>query len=364
MCVRAEKSEAPASLGDASGMGDAMTPFVSVIMPCRNEVAFLGRCLDSILAGDYPRDRMEVIVADGMSDDGTREVIAQYAARDSRVRMIDNPARITPVALNLALREAQGDVIARIDAHAWVAPDYLSRCVHYLKWTDADNVGGTMHVVAQSEGPFARAIATALSHPFGVGNAHYRFGGTEPRWVDTVQGGCWRREVFSRIGPFNEKLCRSQDMEFNLRLRAAGGKTLFAPEIRYDYFARSDLRSFWRHNFWNGEWAVLPFLYSRVIPVSLRHLIPLIFATGLMVGAMALPWSRWPIAMVAIPYACINVGASVHAAWRGRKISLLASMPVAFGSLHLGYGFGSVAGVFRIAGRGFRPLMKVNERHA
>jgi len=320
-------------------------------MPCLNEIAFLGRCLDSILAGSYPRDRMEVIVADGMSSDGTRELLAAYMARDARVRMLDNPARITPVALNLAIAAARGEILARVDAHAWIAPDYLVRCVHYLQSTDAASVGGTMLVVPQSGGPFAAAIAIALRHPFGVGNAHYRFGGTEPRWVDTVQGGCWRRDVFDRIGLFNEELPRSQDMEFNRRLRAAGGKILLAPEIRYHYFARTGFRAFLRHNFWNGQWAVLPFLYSRGIPVSARHLVPLGFALAVAAGWIALPWSPVPLALVAVPYAAANLIASARVAsvaWKARKPALFALLPIAFLSLHLSYGAGSVAGLFQM----------------
>ena len=132
-----------------------------------------------------------------------------------------------------------------------------------------------MRTLPRGPGPFAEPIVTVLSHRFGVGNSHFRTGSSQARWVDTVFGGCWPRAVFSRVGEFNEALERSQDMEFSLRLKAAGGKTLLAPDVRSDYYARSTLGSFWRHNLLNGEWAVLPFLYSRIIPVSLRHLIPL-----------------------------------------------------------------------------------------
>ncbi len=319
-----------------------MRPFVSVVVPCRNEVKFLGRTLDSILAGDYPAERMEVIVADGMSEDGTRELIAQYAERDGRMRMIDNPERMTPVALNRAIAAAKGEIIVRIDGHAEVSANYVSRAVHYLETTEAWNVGGVMRVVARSDGFFADAIVVALSHRFGVGNAEYRFGGGEPRWVDTVQGGCWRREVFTRIGGFNERLERTQDMEFNLRLKAAGGKVLMIPDIRYDYFARTGFWAFTRHNFWNGEWAVLPFLHSDVIPVSPRHLAPLVFALALMFGMAVAPWSWWVLAMFAGPYALSNIGVSMAAA---RSLKMLFTLPLAFASLHLGYGFGSVAGV-------------------
>lgn len=325
--------------------------FISVIIPCRNERAYLGRCLDSILESDWAADAMEVIVADGMSDDGTRALIDRYVRADTRVRMIDNPERITPVALNRAIEAAGGDVIVRVDAHAAIAADYLLRCVHYLESTDADNVGGTMRTLPQSEGVFSGAILTAISHRFGVGNSYFRIGAGGPRWVDTVFGGCWSRDVFDRVGKFNELLERSQDMEFSLRLKAAGGKTLLVPDIRSDYYARSDLVSFARHNVLNGQWAVLPFLYSEVMPVSLRHLVPLLFVVALLIGAGALRWTPWVLASIGIPYAAANLLASAHAALCARRLSHLALLPIAFGALHLGYGFGSIVGVLKVIGK-------------
>jgi glycosyltransferase involved in cell wall biosynthesis len=327
-----------------------MKPLLTVVIPCHNERAFLGRCLDSILQSDYPASRMEVLVADGLSSDGTRELIDRYAARDTRVRRIDNPDRITPAALNRAIDQARGEIVTRVDAHAAIAPDYLSSCVTYLENTPAANVGGAMRTLAQSDGPFAGPIVAALSHRFGVGNSYFRIGSDEPRWVDTVFGGCWRREVFTQVGLFNERLERSQDIEFSLRLKAAGLKTLLAPEIRSDYYARSDLRSFWKHNFVNGEWAVLPFVRSEIIPVRLRHLIPLAFAAALLGGAAVTPWSLWPLGLVVLPYATAVAAASIDVALRARRVSYLLRMPIVFASLHLGYGIGSVWGIGRIVG--------------
>ncbi len=384
-----------------------MKPFVSVIIPVRNECGFIGRALDSILLGDYPADRMEVIVADGMSTDGTRQRIAEYSARDRRVRMIDNPERITPTALNRAIDAAGGEIIARVDAHATVAPDYLSCCIHHLEWSGADNVGGPMRTLPQSSGPFSGAIVAALSHRFGVGNSYFRVASPETqqraRWVDTVFGGCWRREVFDTVGRFNERLVRSQDLEFSLRLKACGGKTLLAPDVRSEYYARSDFRSFWRHNFRNGEWAVLPFVNSEIVAVSVRHLVPLMFVAALALGTAlvlgtslalsrgatpfldatlapgvalsfaavlargatlfpaaalargaAAAWTVVPLAMVAIPYILLNLAASTQVAWRERKLSFLASMPMVFASLHLSYGLGSASGVFQIVSQMIR----------
>ncbi|MEQ1946428.1 MAG: glycosyltransferase family 2 protein [Bryobacteraceae bacterium] len=323
--------------------------FVSVIIPCRNETRFLARCLDSVLGGDYPSERMEVLVIDGRSTDGTRDLIAQYAAHDPRVRMIDNPDGITPCALNRGIEAASGDVIARVDAHAEIAPDYLSNAIAYLETTGASNVGGSMRTLPQDHGLWSGAIIAALSHRFGVGNSYFRIGSAEPRWVDTVFGGCWPREVFEKVGLFNTGLRRSQDMEFSLRLKAAGLRTLLAPNVRSDYYARTRLKDFIRHNFVNGQWAVLPFLYSDVIPVSLRHLIPLVFALGLLAGAAVLPWTPLLLAAVVVPYALVAFAASAQVASNDRAPLRLLQMPLIFFSLHFSYGLGSIAGALEAA---------------
>jgi len=339
-----------------------MKPFVSVVIPCRNEARFLPRCLDSILRGDYPPDRMEVLAVDGSSSDGTRECIRCYAQRDPRVRLVENLQGTTPAALNRGIDAARGEIIARVDAHASVARDYLTRCVEYLSCSGADNVGGTMSTLPQDGGWFAGPIVAALSHRFGVGNSYFRIGLDEPRWVDTVFGGCWRRQVFERVGRFNPDLLRSQDLEFSLRLKAAGGRTLLAPDVRSDYYARARFASFWRHNFLNGEWAILPFVYSEVIPVSLRHLIPLLFVLALGAGAALLPWSGRPLAAVLVPYAAANLGASAQVALTRHQVKYLALMPAVFGALHLAYGLGSISGLIRAAGvlwkRGTAPKEK------
>jgi glycosyltransferase involved in cell wall biosynthesis len=334
-----------------------MKPLLSVVIPCRNEARFLGRCLDSILAAEYPRGRMEVLVVDGGSTDGTRELIRARAAADARVRLVDNPQATTPWALNHGIDRAAGDVIARVDAHAAVSPGYFALCVGHLTASGADAVGGAMRTVPRESGCFAGPIVAALSHPFGVGNSHFRIGSRtgsriksiEPRWVDTVFGGCWRREVFARVGRFDTNLRRSQDMEFSLRLKAAGGRTLLVPEARIDYYARARMAAFWRHNFENGEWAILPFVHSPVIPVSPRHLIPLLFVMALAAGAVLLPWTGWPLAVAGGAYAAANLAASVSVAAQLGRPSYAVRMPIVFLSLHVSYGAGSVSGLVRAA---------------
>lgn len=323
-------------------------PFLSVIIPCRNEAAYLGPCLDSILACGYPSERMEILVADGCSQDGTRELAASYAEGHSQVRIIDNPLRITPAALNRALDEARGEIVARLDAHATVAPGYFSQAVECLASSGAANVGGRMRTLTRDRGPFAQPIIIALTSRFGVGNSRFRTGSSEPEFVDTVFGGCWPREVFWRIGPFNERLERSQDLEFNLRLRRAGGKILLTPAMESCYWARATLRYFLRHNWENGVWAVLPFAYARGVPVRWRHLVPLAFAGALAFSLLLAPWNPWLLALVFGPYLLANLGFSAAAAWKHRRASLLLLQPIAFASLHLPYGLGGFFASLRL----------------
>ncbi len=329
-----------------------VTPQVSVIIPCRNEARFIDQCVESVLASEYPRDRLEVIVADGMSSDGTRQQLERYAARDARVRLVDNPARTTPQGLNLAIAAAQGEFILRLDAHAWIAPDYIPRAVRNLGDWGADCVGGAMRTVTPDSGAFAKAIRIGLSQPFGVGDARFRTGSDQPRWVDTVFGACWRREVFERIGGFDERLERSQDIEFSGRLRRAGGAILMSPEMKIDYYAPARLGRFWRHNWSNGVWAILPFAHVPGMVVRWRHLTPLALVVGLAISMAAAAWSgiAWLAWTIAGPYLAANLIASLAAARKERGIALVFLMPVVFASLHFFYGAGSLWGCARLIG--------------
>ncbi len=327
-------------------------PLVSVIVPCRNEAPFLGVCLDSIVTGDYPKDRLEILVVDGMSEDGTRAIAQDYAHRHPFVRVLDNPRRITAAALNTGIAAARGEVIAWMSAHNRYARDYLTRSVEYLEAYGADNVGGVLVAVPRRPTLMGRAIARALSHRFGVGNSYTKIHVKEPKWFDAVFGGCYRRKVFERVGVFNERLVRGQDMEFHIRLRKAGGRILLVPSIVSYYYARSDIRSFWKYSWINGVWAILPFLYSKGMPVAWRHLAPLAFVLCLL-GSIALgllaPVGWWLLAGIAGIYLGTTMVASAQVAVTARDMRYVAVMPIAFGALHLAYGLGSLWGLAEAA---------------
>lgn len=327
-----------------------LVPFVSVVIPCRNEERFIGLCLESVLAGDYPPDRYEVLVVDGMSSDNTRNIVAKYIRSAPRVVLIDNPRKVTPAALNIGITHAQGEIILRMDAHATYDKSYISRCVEALERYNADNVGGLVISRPRKVGRIGDAIVATFNHPFGAGAARYRTGTSKPVKVDTVFGGCYPRRVFDKVGLFNENLMRGQDIEFNLRLKQAGGCTILIPNAVAYYYMRSDLWSFVKHNWTNGIWAILPFAYSNVIPVSWRHLAPLGLVSSLIITAtlgILSPASRWLFSGISGVYVMAVLLASTGIAWRTRDPWKLLLIPAAFACLHLPYGFGSLFGLFQ-----------------
>jgi glycosyltransferase involved in cell wall biosynthesis len=328
-------------------------PLVSIIIPCRNEEMFIGNCIDSILANDYPKDKIEVLVIDGMSEDKSKEIVGAYSKQYKFIRIIDNPQRITPCAFNTGIRNSYGEIIMIMGSHSTYRNDYISKCVQYLNEFDADNVGGIIVTLPRDDTFIGRAVTAALSSRFGVGGSTFRTGAKEPRWVDTVFGGCYKRNVFEKVGFFNENLVSTQDMEFNLRLKRAGGKILLVPEIVSYYYTRSDLISFCKNNFRNGFWTIYPFKFTTTMPVSWRHLVPLTFVSSLIGSALlSTVVTHFVLLFITILglYVLANLAASFQIARRERDPRYFILMPFLFGILHFAYGLGSLWGVFKILG--------------
>jgi glycosyltransferase involved in cell wall biosynthesis len=334
-------------------------PLVSIIIPCRNEGEFIGPCLESILANDYPKDRLEVLVVDGMSDDDTRARAEEYAQRYPFIRVLENPRRTAPAALNIGLAQARGEVIMRMDAHSEYVRDYISRLVLALEESGADNVGGRYATRPGDNSAVAAAIALALSHPFGVGNAYYRLEVSERREVDTVPYGCYRREVFQRLGGFDEELIRNQDLEFNLRLRRQGGKILLVPDVVCYYRARRSLAKFAYMNFLNGYFNPL---VARKVGGRMgvrQWATPLFVLTLVCCVILALwwPWARWLLLGVIAAYLIPVAVLAFTALWR-HGLGAALWMPLVLPSLHLGNGVGFLKGFwdFFILRRKIPPL--------
>lgn len=320
-------------------------PSVTVIMPIRDEEAFIERSLGAVLTQDYPPDRMQILVADGGSRDRTREIVAALAQShpQHQVEIIDNPEGIVATGLNAALERMSGEIVVRVDGHTIIEPDYVSACVQALTASGADNVGGRMDAVGET--PLAEAIAVATSSPFGVGNSRFHYA-TGEHWVDSVYMGAWPREVFDRIGRFDPEMVRNQDDEFNYRLRAGGGRILLTDTIRSQYYNRSSLRALFRQYRQYGYWKVRV-LQKHPRQMSARQFVPPALVLGLGVAALAAPVSRTArrfFAAIAGTYGAAALVASCVVARRS-GMRHLPRLPVIFGALHIGYGYGFITGL-------------------
>ena len=326
--------------------------FVSIIVPCRNEEKYIGACLNSIIKQNYPKDRMEVLVVDGMSEDKTRDIVEKFKIQNSKfkIQILDNPRKIKSCALNIGIKQAKGDVVVIMDAHSGYAKNYISKCIEYLEKYRVDNVGGVIKTMPTEDSLVARAIAICLSHFFGAGGSVFRTGSKKPRPVDTVFGGCYRKEVFKKIGLFNENLVRSQDMEFNLRLKKAGGKILLAPDIVCYYYPKSNFWDFFLHNIQDGIWAVYPLKFVKM-PFKFRHYIPFVFVFSLLATALLGLFSQIFFCLFLLIlglYFLANMYFSIKICLEQKNLRYLLVMPVAFAVRHFGYGLGSLWGIARI----------------
>ena len=324
-------------------------PNISIIIPCRNEENYIGECLESIVNNNYPKEKLEVLVVDGMSEDRTKDIIINFMETYSYIKYYENSNKIQASAMNIAIPNAKGDIIIRMDAHTTYPNDYIANCIKYLQEYNADNVGGICITSPGDNTAIAETIAIALSQPFGVGNSYFRIGLKEPKYVDTVPFGCYRKEVFDRIGLFNENLVRNQDIEFNLRLKNFGGKILLVPDIVSYYFARNTLSGMARNNFWNGFWVIYSTKYAKM-PFSLRHLIPFVFVVSLLsslIGSILYFPLIYLFSGIIISYLITNLFFSIKNAF-SKGFKILPLLAVTFFTLHFSYGLGSIWGFIKL----------------
>ena len=320
-----------------------MKPLVSIIVPCYNEQATIRSLLDGLLAQTYPRDRMEVVLADGLSQDRTREVAAWFQRDhpDLSLQVVDNHRRSIPSALNLAIASARGEILVRLDAHSMPIPEYVERCVAALEAGDGLNVGGVWEIRPGSPGWVPESIALACAHPLGAGDALYRLAPAAGP-VDTVPFGAFRRTLIDQIGGFDESLLSNEDYEFNVRVRRAGGKVWLDPRIRSVYFARPGLaalaRQYWRYGFWK-----LRMLLRYPGTLRWRQALPPLFVlslAGLAVLAFRLPSARTVLALELLVYLAVLAAAGAAVAIRRRAPLLLPGLMAAIAVMHLAWGSG------------------------
>lgn len=319
-------------------------PFVTVLVPIRNEAAYIEECLQAIAQQDYGRENFEVLVLDGMSDDGTREIVRRFVGRYANMQMVDNPNRYVPYALNIGIRQARGEIIARMDGHAVMERDYLTQCVRALQSTGAECVGGQIASVNRTT--LGRAIALGMSSTFGVGNSRFRTAGHDGP-VDSLAFGVYHRDTFAKIGLFDEAMVRCQDDEFNFRLRNAGGTVYLTSKMRCRYYPRNSLKKLWRQYFGYGFFKVR--LFQRYPSLMRpRHFVPSGFVVALL-GSLAVAAGFgliWPLATLLMAYGLAGgFFAARLAARHGAKFFFL--LPPIFATLHLSYGSGFLWGLLR-----------------
>ncbi len=325
-----------------SGAGGSL-PFVSVIVPCYNEEKTITGLLESIASQAYPLEKVEVIVSDGLSKDNTRQKILEYQASNPhmQVKVIDNPLRAIPNALNLAIKNASGAIILRLDAHCIPESDYIARSVQGLLQGYGKNIGGLWKIKPGADTWIARSIAVSASNPLGVGDARYRFSEI-PGEVDTVPFGAFWKDYLEELGGYNEELLTNEDYELNTRIRNRADKVWFDPGIRSTYFARPDLsalaRQYWRYGFWKFQ-----MLKKYPDSMRLRQAIPPLFILGWLVLVIAALFSiffRVLLAIMVSLYILILVLASLPAAIKAKDLSLLAGVPLAIATMHFSWGAG------------------------
>lgn len=319
--------------------------FISVIIPVYNEEKYIDACVQSMLLQDYPKDAMEWFFVDGMSPDATKRILQNYQAQyPDMIHVLDNPNKTVPYAMNIAIRQAKGKYIIRLDAHAEYASNYFSKCVEVLERTGADNVGGVMETKART--PIGKTIAKMLSSKFGVGDSQFRTNGKDG-YVDTVPFGAFRREIFDKVGLYDERLTRNQDSELNYRIIHNGGKIYLSNEIELAYYCRDSVKGIVKMGVMNGKWNIIT---SKLCPGSmrLRHFIPCLFTLSL-IGMPILSLLWWVFGLLfgleLTAYLLLDILFSAEAAASFTEfLQLLYLFPV----FHITYGWGSVQGIFHV----------------
>ena len=326
-----------------------MKPRISIIIPCYNEIRFIGKLLSNVVDQDYPKESTEVFLIDGMSTDGTRDIIISFTDRYPYMHLLDNKQRYVPHALNKGITGSTGDVVIRLDAHAEYPADYCSRLVESLYQLNADNVGGSWITLPGDSTVKSLAIASALSSPFGIGNAHYRLDIKTIREVDTVPFGCYRRDVFDRIGLFDEEMLRNQDDSFNAKLAKNGGKIFLVPGVKIRYFARTSVKSIWKMFYQYGLYKPLGNKKAGR-PVTVRQFIPPLFVLFLVAGIAGSLFSKslMYLTLAGITfYTLADLLFTFRIAAKNSRPLLIVYLPWIFFAFHFSYGLGYLSGLVK-----------------
>jgi succinoglycan biosynthesis protein ExoA len=326
-------------------------PSVSIIIPCFNEGGTIRLLLEALYQQTFPRQDMEIVIADGMSNDRTREEIDTFSQQhpELRIKVVDNPPRAIPCGLNRAIAASSGDYLVRLDAHSVPRSDYVSRSVEALESNKGENVGGVWEIQPAGDGWTARSIAAAAAHPLAVGDAHYRY--TEKaQTVDTVPFGAYRRELIDRIGGYDETLLTNEDYEFNVRIRKSGGRIWLDPGIRSVYFARTSFsqlaKQYWRYGYWK---AIMLSRYPSTL--RWRQALPPLFVFSMAGFALLSPWlsaARILLLIVAAAYLLTIFFFSTRTAIQKRDPVLFVGLPISIAIMHISWGSAFLWSLFQV----------------
>lgn len=332
---------------------------VSVVMPVYNEEKYIGKCIDSLLLQDYPKENMEWIFVDGCSKDKTVEILEKYQYKyPELIKIFNNPQKIVPYAMNIGIEASCGKYIVRLDAHANYATDYISKCIYYLENTDAENVGGVAETKAN--GFMGNTIAKMLSSKFGVGNSQFRTNG-ESGYVDTVPFGAFKREVFSKYGGYDERLVRNQDNEMNFRIRKNGGKIYLSRDIHLSYYCRDSIKGISTMAKKNGMWNIIT---MKLCPGSMgvRHFIPFLFVIsvlGLVILGMVHSVFWMLLGLELALYFILDILFSIKQASNIKEFFTLIML---FPIFHVSYGIGSMIGITKLFSKEFQKGNYTNKK--
>lgn len=325
----------------------------TLIIPCYQEEKFIGKCIDSLLNGDYDLEasNSEILIFDGESTDKTQEIIRAYQKNHPYIKLFINENRYAPFALNKGISLANGEIVIRIDAHCIYPKNYITDLIFYLDQTNAGNIGGCWDTHPGSDTKVAKAIEIVMNHPLGMSGGTYRtLKGKIPIEVDTVPFGCWKKELFNEIGDFDENFIRDQDYEHNVRIRKAGKKIILLPWLRIKYFARDTFVKAWRMFYQYGYWRPLLNKKHKQI-TNTRQLIPAIWVLGLLINSIIAPFN--PIATAIwisylllwlTPVSIVSISRSIH----NKSICLIPYLIWSFFIVHFSYGIGYLKGVFDV----------------
>ena len=317
---------------------------ISIILPIRNEAKYIKQTLESILYQKDIEQEIEILIVDGMSTDGTRDIIIKYQKDHPNIHLIDNPEKIVSTGFNRALNESKGDIIIRVDGHCEIAPDYIQKCLECLAKINADCVGGATEHVAS--GLVGESIKMAQSSFFGVGGVLFRKNVERGQYVDTLAFGAYKREVFDQLGGYDEELVRNQDDEFNFRMIQNDGKIWLTPSIKSTYTQRNSFMGLFKQYFLYGFYKVRVMQKRRGI-ASWRHVVPGLFILGLLtsVSIFFVYGNNIPILSLCLPYLSFSLFAIIFELIKtpSNLISVMM-LPVTFFILHVSYGLGFLMG--------------------